>query len=73
VSDFVPCRGKTACRDDGSTCLACGRSLDEIVRTRALIDALAALAIERGYDNVEAFAAYVADKVVGKVRHRTGG
>jgi len=67
---FTPCRGQTTCRDDGETCLTCGRSLAEIEHTRSLIDALADLVANQGYDNVETFAAYVADKVVKKVRHR---
>jgi hypothetical protein len=67
---FKPCQGQTACHDDGATCLTCGRSLAEIEHTRSLIDALADLAVNRGYDNVEEFAGYVADKVVKKVRHR---
>lgn len=70
MSTFKPCQGQTACRDDGATCLTCGRSLAEIEHTRSLIDALADLAVNRGYDNVEEFAGYVADKVVKKVRHR---
>lgn len=70
MSSFVPCKGKTACRDDGRHCLTCGRSLAEIEQTRKLIDALAELACERGYDNVSEFAAYVADKVEKKVGHR---
>lgn len=67
---FTPCKGQTACRDDGETCLTCGRSLAEIEQTRSLIDALADLAVNQGYDNVEEFAGYVAGKVVKKVRHR---
>lgn len=69
---FTPCRGQTACRDDGTTCQTCGRSLAEIGRTRDLIDALADLAVERGYDNVDEFAAYVAGKMLKKVKHRRG-
>jgi hypothetical protein len=67
---FTPCKGKTACRDDGKTCLVCGRGLDEIEQTRQLIDALANLAIAREYENLDAFTAYVADKVKKKVRFR---
>jgi len=67
---FKPCQGQTACRDDGETCLTCGRSLAEIEQTRCLIDALADLAVRQGYENIEEFAGYVADKVVKKVRHR---
>lgn len=70
---FTPCRGKTACRDDGLICLTCGRSLAEVEATRRLIDALADLALQHGYGNVDEFAAYVAGKVGKKVRHRREG
>jgi hypothetical protein len=70
MSRFTPCKGKTACRDDGERCITCGRSFAEIERTRALIDALAEFALGQGYDNEEEFAAHVADKLVKKVRHR---
>jgi len=72
VTAFTPCQGKTACRDDGQRCLTCGRDFDEITRLRDLIDGLADLAIRQDYDNIEAFAAYVAEKVGKKVRHRRG-
>ncbi|MBT9568875.1 MAG: hypothetical protein IV085_11315 [Thiobacillus sp.] len=67
---FTPCKGKTACRDDGEQCLVCGRSFAEIARTRELIDALAELACAQGYDNVDEFTAYIARKLEKKVRHR---
>jgi hypothetical protein len=67
---FKPCQGKTACRDDGERCLTCGRGFAEIEQTRGLIDALAELAVNQGYDNIDEFAAYVAGKVVKKVKHR---
>jgi hypothetical protein len=70
---FTPCKGKTACRDDGEQCLVCGRSFAEIAHTRELIDALVDLACAHGYDNVDAFAAYIARKVEKKVRHRREG
>jgi hypothetical protein len=72
MSLFAPCKGKTACRDDGEQCLVCGRSFEEITRTRELIDALADFACAQRYDNVDAFAAYVARKVEKKVRTRRG-
>ncbi len=68
-TDFTPCKGKTACRDDGQRCLTCGRSLAEIARLRELVQGLAELAIHQGYGNVEAYAAHVADRIVRKVRH----
>jgi hypothetical protein len=70
MSTFNPCKGKTACRDDGEKCLTCGRSFAEIEQTRNLIDTLAEFAYTQGYDNAGEFAAYVADKVEKKVRHR---
>ncbi len=72
MSTFTPCKGKTACRDDGERCLACGRSFAEIEQTRSFIDAPAEFVIAQGYDNVGEFAAYVADKIEKKVRHRRG-
>lgn len=73
MSLFKPCAGKTACRDDGTTCLVCGRSLAAIEQTRQLIDGLAQLALDQGYENADEFAAYVARKVEKKVKHRRGG
>jgi hypothetical protein len=67
---FTPCKGKTACRDDGEQCLVCGRSFAEITRTRQLIDELADLACAQGYNNIDAFVAYIARKVEKKVKHR---
>ncbi len=73
MKTFTPCKGKTACRDDGEKCLVCGRGLAEIEETRRLIDALAELAIAHDYENLGEFTAYVADKVEKKVRHRQEG
>ena len=70
MSTFNPCKGKTTCRDDGEKCLTCGRSFAEIEQTRNLIDALAEFVCAQDYDNVNEFAAYVADKVEKKVKHR---
>lgn len=73
MSQFKPCAGKTACRDDNVTCLVCGRSLQAIEATRKLIDGLAELAMAEDYENVDEFAAYVAAKVVKKVQYRREG
>jgi hypothetical protein len=70
MSTFNPCKGKTACRDDGEKCLTCGRSFAEIEQTRNLIEALAEFVCAQGYDNAGEFAAYVADKTVKKIKHR---
>ena len=73
MSLFAPCKGKTACRNDGEQCLTCGRSFEEIARTRELIEALADFACTQGYDNADEFAAYVARKLEKKIRHRQRG
>jgi hypothetical protein len=70
MSVFTPCKGLTACRDDGARCLTCERSLDEIARTRELIDALADFIRAQDYGNVDEFSAYVVSKVEKKVRSR---
>lgn len=72
MPQFKPCLGKTACRDDGLTCLACGRSLEEIQRTQALIGGLVDVAIRYGYDNPQDFADYVARRMVKRLAHRRG-
>jgi hypothetical protein len=70
VARFQPCQGKDACRDNGERCVTCGRSLEEIARLRAAMDALAGIAMDFGYDNVEEYAAYVARKLFKTVNHR---
>ncbi len=70
MSRFVPCQGKTACRDDGEACLTCGRSLAEIQRLRAALEQLADLALEQDYQNVDEFSAYVMRKLEKIISHR---
>ena len=67
MTQFAPCTGKQACTEDGTHCRGCGRSHDEIARTRAAIEALVNIARECGYDNVEAFAGYVARRINKKL------
>lgn len=67
---FIPCQGKTACRDDGSRCLTCGRSLAEIERLRSLVSELADMALTYDYENIEAFSDYIAHKVSKTVAYR---
>jgi hypothetical protein len=70
---FNPCLGSTACTEPGTEggthCRACGRSFDEIERTRVLVDGLVQLVLELDYDNPRAFADYVARRIVKKVQH----
>ena len=66
---FVACKGKTACQENNNQCLTCGRSLDEIYSTRALIDELVLFAQKMGYQNSELFFEYIATKADKKIRH----
>lgn len=70
MGEFVPCQGKTACRDDGRRCLTCGRTLDEIARLREAMDQLASLAMEFDYGNEGEYADYVARKLVKSIAYR---
>lgn len=70
MRQFNPCKGKDACRDDGERCLTCGRKLTEVARTVFLMNELSDFVIEQDYDNVDEFAAYIARKLLKKVKHR---
>ncbi len=63
MSQFKPCQGKMACRDDGKDCRTCGRSLQEIVQLRDLIAQLTALAIDYDYENINEYSTYIAQKL----------
>ena len=69
MAAFKPCLGKSACLEGDEGCRACGRSVEEIERTRQAVASLSELALALGYDNVEEFAHYVARRVVKKVEH----
>jgi hypothetical protein len=66
---FVPCKGKTACQENETHCLTCGRSLEEVYGTRLLVDNIAEFAHNIGYQNSDAFIEYIASKVVKKLAY----
>lgn len=71
MQTFRPCAGKKVCIENNTHCLACGRKLDIIARTRNLVDELVALAIEEDYSNVDEFMNYVSMRVEKKIlKHR---
>ncbi len=70
MREFVPCKGKDDCRDDGEYCLTCGRKLTEVARAVFLMNELSDFVIEQDYENVEEFASYIARKLVKKVKYR---
>mgnify|MGYP001816119771 FL=1 len=69
MKDFVRCRGKAYCREAVLGCGTCGRSHAEIEATRVLITAAADFVLIQGYDNVDEFASYLAEKIRAKVRY----
>ena len=63
---FTPCQGKDNCTEGGTHCDGCGRSHEEIARTRELIGQIAAFAQDMGYENVREFTSFIAEKAAGK-------
>lgn len=64
---FNPCQGKDNCTEGGTHCQGCGRSHEEIARTRDLIGMVADFARNMDYENYQEFTAFVADKAAKKV------
>ena len=69
---FTPCAGREACNEDGTHCRGCGRSHEEIARTRELTSTLADFLIQAGYENPDEFLDYVGDKTLKKVKAASG-
>ncbi len=69
MATFKPCVDRNACNDDGVRCRACGRSLDEIVRTKELVDTVFNFIREMDYDNHDEFMGYLSRKISKKMAH----
>jgi len=65
---FNPCRGGDFCTREGTHCEGCGRSQQEISETSELVGAVVSYALEKGFENIEEFTAYVGDKAAKKAR-----
>ena len=72
MQTFRPCAGKNVCTENATHCLACGRKLEIVARTRSLIDDLTSLILDEEYSNIEAFMEYVGTKTIKKVKHQRG-
>lgn len=66
---FKPCINRNACNDDGERCRSCGRSLDEIVKTKAIVDSVFNFIREMNYDNSDEFMDYLSRKIAKKLKH----
>ena len=64
---FSPCKGKDNCTEGGTHCEGCGRSHEEVARTRELIGIIADYATEMGSENYQDFTAFIGDKAAKKV------
>lgn len=65
---FNSCINRNMCNEDGSHCRACGRSHEEIRKTRELTSQVAAFMQEMAYSNPEDFFAYLQRKVTKKLK-----
>ncbi len=65
---FSPCRGGDNCTQGGTHCEGCGRSHEEIAKTRELIGAISRFALDMEYENIEEFTSFVGDKAAKKTR-----
>lgn len=70
MKQFKPCVNKNACSEVGSHCLSCGRPLDEVYKTRELIEQLSVFVLDAEYENLDDFLAYLSKKVKAKVNYR---
>ena len=66
---FKPCINRNACNDDGVRCRSCGRSLEEIIKTKAVVDTVFNFIQEMDYDNSEEFMGYLSRKIGKKIAH----
>ena len=69
MQTFRPCAGKNVCTENETHCLACGRPLDIIARTRELVDEIVNLSLEEDYSNIDDFLAYINKRVKKKIAH----
>lgn len=65
---FSPCKGGDFCSQEGTHCSGCGRSHEEIAKTRELVIAVTQFAMQMGYENVEEFTKFVGEKAARNVR-----
>lgn len=64
---FSPCIGK--CTDEGTHCEGCGRTHEEVAETRQMVMQLVNYARNKGYDNIEEFAAAMGKSILYKLKN----
>ena len=68
MARFSPCKGRELCRELGVRCITCGRSLDEVARTKLLVDEVFGFIQQMDYENGEEFMDYLRKKIGKKLR-----
>jgi len=66
---FKTCVNRTVCTEEGSHCRACGRSHEEIIQSRDIVNQVTDFLINMGYDNHEEFLDYLKKKVAKKIKY----
>ena len=69
MASFKSCINRNACNDDGVRCRSCGRTLDEIIKTKEVVDNVFNFIREMDYDNSDEFMAYLSRKISKKINH----
>lgn len=64
---FSACRGGDNCTKDGTHCQGCGRSHEEIARTKQIVGSIVQFAQEMDYENYRNFCAFLGDKAARKI------
>ncbi len=65
---FNPCiAGK--CTEEGTHCMGCGRSHEEIAETKKMVKALVGFAQKMNYDNIEDFSNFIGQSVLKKLQN----
>jgi hypothetical protein len=64
---FNPCISGQ-CTEDGTHCLGCGRSHEEIAETKKLVGALVDFAEKMGYKNHADFAEFISKSLLKKLQ-----
>ncbi|MCP4995569.1 MAG: DUF1289 domain-containing protein [Gammaproteobacteria bacterium] len=64
---FSPCRGGESCTQGGTHCEGCGRSHEEIAKTRELVASLVDFGLEMGYENYDEFTRFIGEKAAKRI------
>ncbi len=64
---FNPCV-PGECTEDGSHCLGCGRSHQEIAETKQLVKNIVGFVQKQGYENIDEFSKFITENIKKKLQ-----